>query len=59
MESTEAAGQFFLDPRSVPKVLSALHCRRLEDLPDYELLLRSDMVGGVGRSAQMIYARPL
>jgi hypothetical protein len=59
MESTEAAGKFFLDPRSVADVLRALGCTRVEELPDYELLLRSDSVGGAGRSAQIVYARKL
>jgi len=66
MESTEAAGKFFLDPRSVPQVLAALHGTTIlpsgspvMDLPDYELLLSSDSIGGAGRAAQIIYARRL
>lgn len=59
MESTEAAGKFFLDPRSVSEVLAALHCSHVQDLPDYELLIGSDSIGGAGRGAQLIYARRL
>ncbi len=54
MESTEAAGDFFLNPQSVDAVLNALHARRVSDLPDYELLLRTYSIGGSGRSPQIV-----
>ena len=59
MEATEAAGYFFLSPESVSPVLAALHVRHIEDLPGYELLLRSYSVGGTGRAAQLVAARRL
>lgn len=59
MEATEAAGDFFLSPESVPAVLAALHVRHIEELPGYELLLRSYSVGGTGRAAQLVAARRL
>ncbi|HEX7362010.1 MAG TPA: hypothetical protein VF283_16085 [Bryobacteraceae bacterium] len=59
LEGTEAAGEFFLNPQSVPEVLKSLHCDQIRHLPDYELLLRIYSVGGTGRSAQLISARRL
>ncbi len=59
MESTEAAGEFVLNSRALPTVLQALHVRRVSDLPDFELLLKTYSVGGSGRSAELVYARQL
>lgn len=57
MESTEAAGNFVLNPQSVQPVLSALRVRRVADLPDFELLLKAYSLGGSGRSPELVYAR--
>lgn len=57
MESTEAAGEFFMNPESAPQVLKWLHAKSLATLPDYELLLKTYDVGGSGRSAEIIAAR--
>ncbi len=57
MESTEAAGQFFLDPASLGKVLKALGASKLEEIPSYEMILRTYNVGGTGRSAEIAAIR--
>lgn len=59
MEATEAAGEFFLNPQSVPAVLQHFHVNKIEDLPDYELLLKSYSIGGTGRSPEIVSARKL
>ncbi len=57
MESTEAAGEFFLDPASLGKVLKALGAKRLAEIPTYEIVLRTYNVGGTGRSAEIATIR--
>ncbi len=57
MESTEAAGEFFLDPASLGKVLKALGARNLEEIPSYEMILKTYNVGGTGRSAEIAAIR--
>jgi hypothetical protein len=56
MESTEAAGEFFLDPASLGRVLKALGASRLEEIPSYEIILKTYNVGGTGRSAEIAAA---
>jgi len=59
MESTEAAGEFFLNPDSLPQLEAAFHAKRPQDLPDYEVLLETRSVGGAGRSPTIVMARPI
>ncbi len=54
MESTEAAGEFFLDPQSVGKVLRALGAKSVAEIPAYEMILQTYNVGGTGRSAEIV-----
>ncbi|HEX4749207.1 MAG TPA: hypothetical protein VH302_06650 [Bryobacteraceae bacterium] len=53
------AGKFVLNSRALPILLQALHVRRVSDLPDFELLLKTYSVGGSGRSPELIYAKHL
>lgn len=57
MESTEAAGEYFLDPASLGKVLSALGAKSVAEIPAYEMVLRTYNVGGTGRSAEIAAIR--
>jgi hypothetical protein len=57
MESTEAAGEFFLDPSSLGKVLKGLGAKTLAEIPTYEMVLRTYNVGGTGRSAEIAAIR--
>ena len=59
MESTEAAGNFVLDPDSAQTVLRALAVQRIADLPDFELLLKTYSLEGSGRSPELVYAHKL
>jgi hypothetical protein len=59
MESTEATGDFFLNPESVSQLEQIFHVGRLADLPDYEVLLETHSVGGAGRSPKIISARAI
>lgn len=57
MEGTEAAGEFFMNPNSVPQVLKWLDVQRLSELSNYEILLKTYAVGGSGRSAKIVAVR--
>jgi hypothetical protein len=57
MESTEATGEFFLNPESILPLEKVFHVSRPADLPDYEVLLETHSVGGAGRSPKIINAR--
>jgi hypothetical protein len=59
MESTEATGDFFLNPESVSQLEQAFHVDSRSDLPDYEVLLETHSVGGAGRSPKIISARAI
>jgi hypothetical protein len=59
MESTEATGDFFLNPESVLQLEQIFHVSQLGDLPDYEVLLETHSVGGAGRSPKIISARAI
>ena len=59
MESTEATGDFFLNPDSVAQLEQIFHVNRPDDLPDYEVLLETHSVGGAGRSPKILNARAI
>ena len=58
MESTEAAIDFYLGPDSM-KLLTAPHVNRVDDLPAFEALLRTQKEGGTGVNAELISVRPV
>jgi hypothetical protein len=59
MESTEATGDFFLNPESVSQLKQIFQVSQPADLPDYEVLLETHSVGGAGRSPKIISARAI
>lgn len=57
MEGTEAAGYFFVNPTMAEEVMRLFPVQRVEDLPDFELVLQTHGIGEASRGARIVAHR--
>lgn len=57
MVTMEAAGEYALNPQSVPDLLNALHAKSLAQLPYFEAILESGAVDNTPKRARIVAAR--
>ena len=59
MVTMEAAGEYALNPESVPDLLGALHVKSLDQIPYFEVVLESGAVDNTPKQARILAARVL
>jgi hypothetical protein len=59
MEGTEAAGESFLDPEFARSLTKLFGVDQVKELPDFELLMQTEGVGGAGYGARILATRTI